>query len=481
MLGEINLPQWRCAAELIDNSIDGFLNAARSGTLGVDAQVHLNIPLTDSSTAQLSVRDNGPGMTVDTLAYAVRAGWSGNDPINNLGLFGMGFNIATAKLGRVTTVWTARQEDGEWVGLRINFDELTRQGHFRTEALTRPKANPAEHGTEVIVQALKVEQRQYFSKANNRSLVEKMLSETYSSMLRKNGQPLEFTLFVNGKRIQGWEYCLWSPERYATLPPPVGAVSAYAPIDHSLPSRPFCLDCWEWQAEGTTQCLSCESERVVERQRRVYGWLGIQTYLHENEYGIDLIRNGRKIELRCKDLFDWVDQDGTAIKEYPIDDLSKRVGRIVGEIHLDHCRVSYMKDRFERNDVAWADMLRIVRGDGPLRPEIAAKQYNIPVGSNTSPLFRLYQAFRRGTPYNKNVASCYSRILLVPPDQNDRAREMASLFRKGDPQYQSDVPWWSLVEAADAEVLVGRGLAHTPFVKSSANKASSQAWVKFFA
>jgi hypothetical protein len=24
MLGEINLPQWRCLAELIDNSIDGF-------------------------------------------------------------------------------------------------------------------------------------------------------------------------------------------------------------------------------------------------------------------------------------------------------------------------------------------------------------------------------------------------------------------------------------------------------------------------
>src|SRR5215213_9757422 len=31
MLGEINLPQWRCVAELIDNSIDGFVHAARSG------------------------------------------------------------------------------------------------------------------------------------------------------------------------------------------------------------------------------------------------------------------------------------------------------------------------------------------------------------------------------------------------------------------------------------------------------------------
>lgn len=26
MLGEINLDQWRCIAELIDNSVDGFLS-----------------------------------------------------------------------------------------------------------------------------------------------------------------------------------------------------------------------------------------------------------------------------------------------------------------------------------------------------------------------------------------------------------------------------------------------------------------------
>ena len=32
MLGEINLHQWRCLAELIDNSIDGFLHAARAGS-----------------------------------------------------------------------------------------------------------------------------------------------------------------------------------------------------------------------------------------------------------------------------------------------------------------------------------------------------------------------------------------------------------------------------------------------------------------
>ena len=60
---------------------------------------------------------------------------------------------------------------------------------------------------------------------------------------------------------------------------------------------------------------------IVERPRRVHGWHGIQRYLDRNEYGIDLLRNGRKIEVGNKDLFQWIDEnaDGGEI-EYPIDD-----------------------------------------------------------------------------------------------------------------------------------------------------------------
>ena len=56
----------------------------------------------------LTVKDNGPGMSLDQLENAVKAGWTGNNPLSNLGLFGMGFNIATARLGLVTEVWTTR-------------------------------------------------------------------------------------------------------------------------------------------------------------------------------------------------------------------------------------------------------------------------------------------------------------------------------------------------------------------------------------
>ena len=146
MLGEINLDQWQALAELIDNAVDGFLTAAE----GDDSrQVIVSLPTSDVPNARVMVRDNGPGMSSEVLEKAVRAGWSGSTSPGTLGMFGMGFNIATARLGTVTTVWTATRGDGEWHGLRVDFAELARQRHYRTAHLTRPKVHSEDHGTEV--------------------------------------------------------------------------------------------------------------------------------------------------------------------------------------------------------------------------------------------------------------------------------------------------------------------------------------------
>ena len=108
MLGEIVLPQWRCLAELADNSVDSFIEALRAGTPIQNPLISISIPTDSLPGSRLTVRDNGPGMDVQTLELAARAGWTSHDPINNLGLFGMGFNIATARLGLRTTIWTTR-------------------------------------------------------------------------------------------------------------------------------------------------------------------------------------------------------------------------------------------------------------------------------------------------------------------------------------------------------------------------------------
>lgn len=455
MLGEINIDQWRCLAELIDNSIDGFLKESRAGTPSPSARVDVMLPAADKDGATVRVIDNGSGMTPDVLESAVRAGWSGNNPIDSLGLFGMGFNIATARLGSVTEVWTTRKGEPDWHGLSIDFDALRRQRHFRTAHLTRPKADPNQHGTEITIKQLKPEQRKWLAKNGNQTVVRKRLSQAYSAMLRKNGNPISFELYLNNKRVEPRRHCVWNDDRVV---PSIGGVNVNAVIhvNHALSERFYCTNCMSWlvDASESEACPLCASTgTVVKRTRRVTGWLGIQRYLDQSEFGIDFIRNGRKIEIANKDLFSWHDGESEE-REYPIDDQRNR-GRIVGEIHIDHCRVSYSKDRFDRADPTWDEMVHLLRGDGPLRPE-KAKDLGFP--TNDSPLFRLFKAFRRTSPHSK-TAGAYARILIVK--DNNRAMEMASYFHDGNPEYQDDAKWWELVEASDRELLFGQGGGET--------------------
>lgn len=455
MLGEINLAQWRCLAELVDNSVDGFLAAARQGEAVVDPRIEVNIPTADVASGRVTVRDNGPGMPPETLEKAVRAGWTGNSPIGNLGMFGMGFNIATARLGVVTTVWTATPNDSEWHGLKIDFDELRRQRHFKTPHLARPKADPADHGTEVIIERLKPEQRLWLAKPANLSQARKNLSEAYGAMLRAKGVPISFQLTVNGRRLTPKNHCVWDDTRTAETTR-WGSVPAFIIVDRRLPDRPYCTSCWQWLSAEDTTCPACGSTgNVVQRQRHVHGWIGLQRYLSTSEFGIDFIRNGRKIEIANKDLFDWR-EDSISEREYPIDDPRNR-GRFVGEIHLDHCRVTYTKDRFDRTDPAWEEMTRIVRGEGPLRPEKAA---SAGYGPNDSPLFRLFQAFRRSSPPNARIAGGWAKVLAVK--DNERAEEMAKLFHKGEAEYQTDSKWWDLIVEEDNRLLTPSAPGATP-------------------
>jgi hypothetical protein len=451
MLGEINLPQWQCVAELIDNALDPFITAGRQGGISYAPEVHINLPTHAGSGGKVTVRDNGPGLDVERLGNAVRAGWTGNDAIGNLGLFGMGFNIATARLGKVTKVWSTREQDAEWCGLIIDFDELQKQRHFHTTVMTRPKADPAEHGTEISIEKLKPDQIAWLARTQNRNRVIAHLERVYSSMLRPNGAPVSAKVFVNTHVLKGRQRCVWSgpasPVRVVDHPR-YGQIEAYQEFDYKLADRSFCTRCWYWLPPNEQECAACGvADSVVVRQRRVNGWLGIQRYLDERDFGIDFIRHGRKIELSNKDLFSWDDSSGQEL-EYPIDDPRQR-GRIVGEVHLDHARVTYTKDRFDRSDPAWDEMVHIVRSDGPLQP---TKARQLGFGDNRSPLFLLYQAFRRSTPKTRGAGG-YSRILVVP--DNDRAKEMAERFHEDDPEYLSDEKWGELVEAADRTALSG--------------------------
>ena len=113
VLGEIPFQPWQCVAELVDNSLDAFAKARRKGN-PVDA-ARIDILWSDENVAAakrtLEVVDNGWGMGIESITDAVRAGYTSNDPTSSLGLFGMGFNIATARLGEDDRV-TVRASGG---------------------------------------------------------------------------------------------------------------------------------------------------------------------------------------------------------------------------------------------------------------------------------------------------------------------------------------------------------------------------------
>ncbi len=437
ILGEINLDQWKCLAELVDNSVDAFINSRRGGDPVRTPEVVITLPTADRDDASITVRDNGPGMTIEQLEAAVRAGWTGNNPLDNLGLFGMGFNIATARLGMVTEVYTTRLDEAEWTGLRIDLNELRRTRSYHTPRLTKPKGDPRAHGTEIRILRLKADQRVFFAKNANHQKIRRQLGRVYAPLLLSKESA--FSLQINGQIVQAKRQCHWDPQRFVQGPDgrPVHAVETF---DFALPSRHYCMTCMT-SFVGTTGCPTGSPDcKVVEIKRRLHGWVGLQRYMHEEDFGIDLIRNGRVIEVQNKDLFVWNGGERPE-REYPIDDQRNR-GRFIGEVHLDHCRVSYTKDRFERDDPSWVEMVALVRGEGPLQPQ---KARSLGFSAQEAPLYRVFQAFRRSSPQGKTGR--WSKILAVK--NNERAIEMTDLFNRGEADYQTDDRWFALVEEED--------------------------------
>ena len=430
LIAEIEFRPWQCTAELIDNSFDEFLAIKRAGISWDEPhEVSVSLP---SARAPLSegavvVVDNGRGMTLEQVRNAVRAGYTGRDPISNLGLFGMGFNVATARLGGVTRFLTTRAGDPDWIGVEVDVDHMG-EG-FRAPVVREPKSSPEEHGTKVEIRRLK-RLSEWLTRPTNQTRLRRTLGSIYSYLLDAEG----FRLSVNSIAVDPRRQCVWNRERSVTRGG--DQIPAVIDVNAELGERAVCTQCGTWQNRTNTECDECEGTALEIRERIVRGWLGIARNIDGKEFGVDFLRNGRKILAFDKSIFEWNDPDdpsGEGEVEYPIE--VPPLGRIVGEIHLDHVGVSYTKDAFNSDDPAWHAAVRLIRGQGPLRPRKAAE---LGYGPNTSPLARLYTGYRRNDP---------GLNYLTPGNGTRRldTSEWVKLFHAGDPDYQSDEKWWQAV------------------------------------
>ena len=440
MLGEIEFEEWQCLAELIDNSFDSFLRLSRDGQQPGPGgwKVWIELPELGDDKGVIKISDNGPGMSREQLNAAVRAGFSSNDRFSSLGLFGMGFNVSTARLGDKTTITTERSQDLHRSKVSIDFNLLMQNRNFEAEESVEDKELGNAHGTTIEISHLKKERADYLSR--NSEAISKKLGMVYSYLLATKN----FKLVIQGKDVVPHRHCVWDQKRsvqaaLSTGPESINAVMDFEKILTPIRSCDSCSE--EFSADNPDPvCNSCGSSSFTERERKIWGWIGVQRYLHTSEYGLDFLRNGRKILTWDKRLFSWKnpnDPQASGEIEYPTE-LPHLGGRVVGEIHIDHVPVAYTKDNFDYSDRGWKFMVEYLRGVGPIRP-LKAKQAGFQ--ENMTLLAKIIRGYQKIDPGLK---------CLMPGDGNSaihvKTREWGSKFHSGELEYESDAIWWEAVE-----------------------------------
>lgn len=435
--------------ELIDNGIDsvgGTWGASRPATHPL-IQIELPGPSdVGRGLGVIRVADNGSGLSRDGLANALRAGYSGKNKYDTLGLFGMGFNIASGKLGRRTRVVTARAEDDIALSATIDLPRLVENRTFEVPVEQVPKPERFTSGTIIEIDswwpagdpnagfALQLAK---VAKQNLRQSI----GRRYATILDPEGE-VYAQIVVNGEPVEGYEHCVWSEERFVERAG-WGQIPARITIDKVLESQRRCVaDGALFEPDGA-ECVECGGTASRTVEERVRGWVGIQRFDNNNKFGIDLIRNGRAIRIAEKEaFFSYLDELGESVKEYPTDQQS---GRIVGELHLDHVPVDFQKQDFQRSSSEWQRAIGYLRGESLLPSKWVDGQQN---RSSVSALFQGYRKVRnfgRADMYMGRYDEASKKAVRIG---REIEAEFYEKFLAGAPGYYDDSRWWDLVENA---------------------------------
>jgi hypothetical protein len=444
-LGRIPFKGWQCIAELIDNSIDAIINNQAklkdfqkgiSVFIPTKGKIALNEPLV--------IEDWGIGMSEKQLENAVKAGFSNKATDGNLGLFGMGFNVATSKLAYTVQVWSSMEDMDEEIGVCIDLREMKKSGSYSRPKMTRKKRPDKKSGTRIEIYDYKPEastllQSKQIYRELNRAYSERIFS--------KYGIKIN----VNGEDVTPFKFCVWDKNRSVKVK--YDDIPVIYEIDEQLKEEMFCENCLAWLGDSVDTTLKIEcphcntSDRIVKKDIYVSGWVGIQRFSDTEHYGIDISRNGRILCKLDKSLFHWDNEnakdDPRFHPEYPRD-TTYIGGRIVGQIEANFVVPKYTKDDFEREDANWKAVVNYLRGEMPFQPDLAAI-YGFKK-LNRSPIGMLYIGY-------KGIKAPGSKTLVFARENGSpdhvTSKNWAQKFYDGDPEYQSDIKWWEAVTRAD--------------------------------
>ena len=432
--------------ELIDNAIDSFHAAELEGAKVEFPLVVVELPSraeVERDEGLVRVRDNGAGLTADQAELALRAGFSGNKSFDTLGLFGMGFNVSTGKLGRVTRFYTARANADHAIEVVIDLVKMQETGSYKVPVIAVPKLPEFTSGTIVEVSGWWPEGNPNSGFIKNlasysKPKVREQVGARYASILRGS----KVRVLINQDACKPFEHCVWDARRYVERREH-GRIPARFDFDTVLGTQTRCSQC-NAKILGESECPACRSTNFRTMEERLTGWLGIQRFDDQSFFGVDLIRNGRAIRLAEKAaFFEFTDEFKKTVKDYPID---SPFGRIVGEVHLDHVPVDFLKQDFQRSSEEWQHAMSYLRGDSSLQPGQANAD------TNKSSMFKLYQGYRRvRTAGTADMYMGYWDRVTNKPKRISREveQEFYQKFLEKVPGFYDDADWWREVEKAD--------------------------------
>lgn len=432
--------------ELIDNAIDSFSSATLQGLNIILPTIRIDLPKPkdiEANKGVVRISDNGPGMSASSAEKALRAGFSGNNPYDTLGLFGMGFNISTGKIGSITHFYSASEDDDMAVDVIIDLNKINESKDYRVTAYRKDKGS-MKHGTIIEIY-------NWWPNGNdNRGFIKTLLSygakkirdelgRRYATILRKN----EIKIIVNEIACEPFEHCVWADNRFVERQKH-GKIPAVFRFNEVVHTQKKCLNCTATLESFQSQCPSCGSNEIRTIEEKIRGWVGIQRYDDLSEFGIDLIRNGRAIRISEKSaFFEYVDEFQKVLKDYPID---SNFGRIVGEVHIDHVPVDFMKQDFQRSSPEWHRAITFLRGNSSLQPTQPGAD------KNQSPIFKLFQGYRKVKTAGRTdmYMGTWDPVKEEPRRiSRDVEKEYILKFKNKEPGYYTDEEWWKKVEEAD--------------------------------
>ena len=442
-------------SELIDNSLDGFSAALDSGHPIENPTVRIDIPSINEigqDIGILRINDNGLGLSRDQAISAVTAGFSGQDnPVDRLGLFGMGFNISTAKLGRETKFITYQRSGQRAHEILINIPKMMENRNFDAQ-VKDIDYNQESGGTSIEISSWWPHGHQNFGfiqslARQSKPKIREQIGRRYSLLIEKG-----FRIVINGEDCKPFKHYVWTESRSVSHRE-IGNIPAKIYIDQDLGQEFRCKKCWKFLDNGeVSMCPTCDTQdpvRII--TKKIKGWVGIQRFDDASMYGIDLIRNGRVIRDSEKDaFFNFRTEDGEDIKDYPID---SQYGRIIGSLEFDHIPVNYLKTDFDRTSIYWQEAIEYLRGKTSLQPKRAE-------GENDSVIYRLFQGYRK-------VRSAGTKELYMGtynPQKNESgriSREVEKEFRDRFDRdeigygYDDDSEWYKKVVEADLRPSIG--------------------------